>query len=223
LKIRVGIVIPAYNEEKTIENIVLSSSKYGVVIVVDDGSKDRTAQLARSSGAIVISHSTNKGYDQAIFTGLEKALEIELDFAITFDADGQHNSNEIKTVINKFIQKDSDLILGVRSKVPRFSEYMFNLYVVKRFNVLDILCGLKGYRLEKIKGYLNNIPESSVGTELAFRCLKNRMKIDQVPVTINLRKDNSRYGSIIVANFKIMKALLLLILKFDLFDFLIVK
>ena len=73
---RIGIVIPALNESLTIENIVKTVVKYGLPIVVDDGSVDDTSKLAVSAGAVVVSHLQNCGYDCALNSGFKKADEL---------------------------------------------------------------------------------------------------------------------------------------------------
>ena len=87
---RVAIVIPAFNEEEAISAVVSGISAYGTAIVVNDGSTDNTQQVAAAAGALVVSHEVNRGYDNALATGLAKAVAEQFDFAITLDGDGQH-------------------------------------------------------------------------------------------------------------------------------------
>ena len=70
-----AIIVPALNEEKTIENVITRIKEKGTVIVINDGSSDRTSEIAENSGAIVINHSFNKGYDEALNTGFKYAYE----------------------------------------------------------------------------------------------------------------------------------------------------
>ena len=95
-KSQVAIVIPAFNEESTISNVVQSVTQYGVVIVVNDTSTDKTEQMAEGAGAILVNHKENKGYDGALNSGFAKAKELNCDIVITFDADGQHNEEYIQ-------------------------------------------------------------------------------------------------------------------------------
>ena len=88
---RVAIVIPAFNEEKTISKVVRAANKFGKSIVVNDGSKDNTGEIAKRSGAIVFMHKINLGYDAALNTGFKKAAKLKFDYIITLDADGQHD------------------------------------------------------------------------------------------------------------------------------------
>ena len=73
---KVAIVIPALNEQKTISDVISGAKDYGTIIVVDDGSKDLTAKISISAGAIVVSHKSNLGYDTALYSGFCKAIKV---------------------------------------------------------------------------------------------------------------------------------------------------
>ena len=120
-----AIVIPAYNEEKTIFQVIKSLPKNlpGIsridVVVVDDGSRDRTGILARRAGALVLRHEINLGYGASCITGLKKALLDKYDLTITLDADGQHDPREIINFIKEYEKTKSDFIAGTRLKHDR--------------------------------------------------------------------------------------------------------
>jgi len=95
------IVIPAYNEELTIGSVVALAKKYGDVLVVDDGSKDKTSKIAQEVGAVVLRHEVNKGKGQALKTGFNYALRNGYDIVVCIDADGQQNPNEIHLETNR--------------------------------------------------------------------------------------------------------------------------
>ncbi|MDN5319832.1 MAG: hypothetical protein PWP49_252 [Thermococcaceae archaeon] len=105
------IVIPAYNEELTIGSVVALAKKYGDVLVVDDGSKDRTSEIAQNAGAIVIRHDVNKGKGAALKTGFGYALANGYDVVVTLDADGQHN---IPLLLKPILKGEADLVIGSR-------------------------------------------------------------------------------------------------------------
>ena len=92
---RVAIVIPAFNEEEAISRVVNGISGYGTVIVVNDGSTDNTEQVALASGALVVSHDLNRGYDKALATGLLKALGEQFDFALLLTGMGSMLPNSL--------------------------------------------------------------------------------------------------------------------------------
>ncbi|MEM2907600.1 MAG: glycosyltransferase family 2 protein, partial [Candidatus Hadarchaeales archaeon] len=108
------IVMPAYNEERSIGRVIdaLRAEGWTNIIVVDDGSRDRTAEIARSKGAVVVSHPKNMGLGAALRTGLREALERGADSAVTFDADGQHDPKAIRELIAAL--DEADVVIGVR-------------------------------------------------------------------------------------------------------------
>jgi glycosyltransferase involved in cell wall biosynthesis len=108
-------VIPAYNEETRIAPVVREAAKYvDAVIVVDDGSTDRTAQAAAESGATVVKHAANLGKGAALSTGLARAVEGGFTAAITLDADGQHDPRDIPRFLDEFRASRADIIIGTR-------------------------------------------------------------------------------------------------------------
>ncbi len=205
---RAVIVIPAYNEERTLPGVIKSVKKYGDVIVVNDASTDMTERVANNFGAIVVNHKINKGYDQALNSGFLKAHELNFDAVITFDADGQHSSDMLPIFLSK-LSSGTDLVLGIRPKVQRFSELIFKLYTITRFNWSDPLCGMKGYsmKLYESMGCFNSF--NSIGTELATYAIVNDFKYCKIKVPVFNRKDKPRFASIFRANLIILKALYL--------------
>jgi len=200
------VVIPAYNEELSIQRVVKNILKYTRVIVVDDGSNDKTAAIAKNEGCEVVIHNFNKGYDQAITSGMQKALELGFDYAITMDADGQHNPDTITSFINEF-DKGADLVIGIRNKRQRIAESIFAKVSRMLWGIKDPLCGMKGYRLSLVKLAGKFDSYGSIGTELTIRAAKAGFKIHQVPVDMFERKGAPRFGNGIRPNLKIMRAL----------------
>ena len=204
---RVGIVIPAFNEELTIAQVVNSVKGYGYAIVVNDASTDRTRKIAEGAGAIVINHKDNKGYDGALNSGFKRAEELDCDIVVTFDADGQHSASMLKEYI-KHLRNGKDLVLGVRPRPARVSEWLFMLYTRVCLNWKDPLCGMKGYsmNLYKKQGFFNSY--NSINTELAFFGLLNKFPYVQVDIPIIKRQDSPRFASTLRSNFYIILALI---------------
>ncbi len=95
-KPKVVAAVPCFNTERYIEDVVTRARKYvDLVIVIDDGSSDGTADVARAAGALVISHSKNGGYGKAIKSCFEAARTNGADVLVILDGDGQHNPDEI--------------------------------------------------------------------------------------------------------------------------------
>jgi glycosyltransferase involved in cell wall biosynthesis len=212
-KYQIAIVIPAFNEAVTIFNVVQSVKEYGVVIVVNDASTDKTRQLAEDAGATVVSHNKNKGYDGALNSGFSKANELNCDVVITFDADGQHNKKYIKEYID-LIEQGFCVVIGTRNKLQRMSEYFFSWVATWRWGIKDPLCGVKAYHIDIFSqlGYFDSY--SSIGTELAIYAAHKNIKIAQRPIKIKDRQDKSRFGSSFSANIVILRALWLGIKKY---------
>lgn len=111
------VVMPAYNEEANIDRVIraLHGIAPGVdILVVDDGSRDRTAELARQAGATVICHPFNMGYGAACQTGFKYARRHDYDFVVQMDADGQHEPRSILTLLAAVMEPDVDIALGSR-------------------------------------------------------------------------------------------------------------
>jgi glycosyltransferase involved in cell wall biosynthesis len=208
-KLKIAIIIPAFNEENTISRVINSIKSYGIPIVVNDASTDRTETVANDAGAIVINHIHNEGYDKSLDSGFKKADALNCNYVVTFDADGQHDSNAIPLFINE-LKNGFDLVLGFRTKKQRFSELLFSFFTRNRLGWRDPLCGMKGYNIKLYKelGYFDSY--NSIGTELAFFGILNGYSFIELHVPIFHRSDHSRFTSI-SANFKILKSLLKLI------------
>jgi glycosyltransferase involved in cell wall biosynthesis len=112
---QISVILPAYNEEISVGSMVHLTKMYAdQVIVVDDGSSDRTADIARKAGAEVVVHEVNKGKGRALKTGFETALTLGADIIVTMDSDGQHNPGEIPKLVAPIVEGEADLVNGSR-------------------------------------------------------------------------------------------------------------
>lgn len=111
--VNITAIIPAYNEESTIGSMVIVSKNYVErVIVIDDGSIDRTSEIAEIAGAKVIKHPENLGKGAALRTGFSQIGDT--DIIITLDGDGQHNPAEIPKIVSPIINGEADIVIGSR-------------------------------------------------------------------------------------------------------------
>jgi len=209
---KIAIVIPAFNEEKTIGTIVESVLIHGRAIVVDDGSADATAKIAKAAGAVVVQHRYNLGYDGALNSGFEKAISLGSEIIITFDADGQHSASLIHDYLTE-IDNGADVVVGIRNRRVRLSETIFSWISTKLWSIKDPQCGMKAYRSEVYKRLGHFDSYGSIGTELCIFAAKNNFQVAQVPFEINERVDEPRFGGFWDANWKIFRAIALGILR----------
>ena len=211
VKNKIAVVLPAYNEEKTIKKVIselseLLSEDIGF-IVVNDCSSDNTSVEARKTGCTVIDLKSNLGYALAIETGLKRALDDNYDFAVTVDADGQHPPATVKQVIDLIMTDDWDLVLASRNERPRFGELVFCLVYKALLKIPDPLCGLKAYRLDVFDSIGKFETFDSIGTELLTRyCLSKKSVNYEIKMKVRGRVDAPRFGSGINVNFRLIKS-----------------
>lgn len=210
----VWVVIPAYNEESSIPKVLddLKREGYNQIIVVDDGSSDDTSQVSKSKGVKVVQHMENKGLGAALRTGLEEALKLDADVAVTFDADGQHDPCEISKIINAI--DGSDIVIGVR--------YRDEMPLNKRIGnfILDVVTHLlggpftdsqSGFRAFNRKA-LNEISIQSdgyaVSSEIMMRTGEKKLRLNEVPINCRFTDYSKAQGTTIASGVKIFIDLL---------------
>ena len=202
-----AILIPALNEAKTISSVVQKVNKFGTPFVIDDGSTDETYYLAKKAGANLIKHKKNLGYDESLNSGFSKALLKGFKYVITFDADDQHDPKSIIDFVNS-LKNGSEVVCGIRNRKQRFAENIFSLYTYFKWGIKDPLCGMKAYSIDLYKELGHFDSYKSIGTELLLYALCKDSNFNQIPITVNVRKDLPRFGSALVTNMKIMLSLI---------------
>ena len=201
------VVIPAYNEEKTIGKLVSEIKKTCDVLVVDDFSKDGTRKASLENGAIVHSNKKNKGYSYSINFGIKKAQLLKYKYAITLDADGQHDPKYIFSFYDNL--QSFDLVCGERDFMQRFAEKFGSFITNFIYDIKDPLCGFKGYNLHNFLFLKNSSFEkyNLIGMELLFIALNNKLSVVQVPIKCRERFDENRFGNGFKINFQIIKSI----------------
>lgn len=194
---KVIAVIPAYNEEKTLESVVREVKRYCPVIVVNDGSEDNTEKIAKNAGATVISHRKNMGYGKSLKDGVDEAIKLGADYIITLDGDGQHNPEDIQKFIKAF-NIGADIISGSRflgtkiycSKKRKFAIQMLTVlfHIVSGLPLSDIQSGFRAYKKDvfirtKIKEF-----GMEFSIEIILKAKKQGFVFMEIPIEIKYSK-----------------------------------
>jgi len=211
--------IPAYNEEKTIAEVVLKAGCHvGKVLVCDDGSKDRTQMIARKNGAHVLEHEKNMGYGATMQTLFIKARELDADVLVVFDGDGQHDPDEIPELVKPVLEGRADIVIGsrfmkdARRDIPLYRRIgiLVITLLAKIFSGCPITDAQSGFRAYSRKA-LEELKLTELGwgssVEVFFRAHDVGLKIFEVPVSCDYgdylkgaKHDPLRQGISIVAS-----------------------
>ena len=203
----ITIGIPAFNEEKNIGKVIISLKKIvNNIIVCDDGSTDLTKEIAEGLGAKVISHKKNMGYGEAIKSIFNEAKKNETDILVTFDADGQHRSEDIKSLTKPIIDQQAEIVIGSRflkneTNMPNYRKVgvkvltkVTNMSIKE--NLTDSQSGLRAYHKKVLQNI--NLTDSGMGisTEILIKGHQNKFKIVEVPIQILYGKDTSTHNPV---------------------------
>lgn len=191
----VVVVIPAFNEQRFIGSVVLRARQYAqTVVVVDDGSTDETAVVAREAGAHVIIHAHNQGKGGALNTGFAFARQMDADVVVTIDADGQHDVEEIAYVVRPVLGNEADIVIGSRyleptSDVPThrvIGHRAFNFITnqVSGTGVTDSQSGFRAFSRQAIQQITFSSSGFSVESEMQFLAREHGLRLFEVPITI---------------------------------------
>lgn len=190
---RVAIVIPAYNEERTIIDVIRGLRQYGflTLIVVDDGSSDRTGELACHEGVILLRHIINRGLGGALGTGITAALHLGAEAIVTFDADGQHDPDDIARLVEPIAKGEADVVIGSRMLEPTGMPYARQLanwsanivtYLLFRGWTTDSQSGLRAFSRRAAAQIQIMTNGMEVSSEIIAEIVKNRLKRKEVAV-----------------------------------------
>lgn len=199
---KILVVIPAYNEEKNIVPVLRELVEFGYnVIVVNDGSRDKTAEVAKNSGAIVLSHVTNRGQGAALATGTEYALKLGAEVIVHFDADGQFLVKDIEPAIKLIESGQAEIVFGSRflnevgeikapGSMPKFKRQVI-MPLARWFNKVFLGITLtdpqSGFRVlskkaaERIKWRQDGMAHCS---EILVLAVGSGLPISEVPITV---------------------------------------
>jgi glycosyltransferase involved in cell wall biosynthesis len=204
---KLAVIIPAWNEEKTIVKVIRKTPNKILgfssveVIVVDDGSKDNTASLAKKAGAMVVKHNRNRGYAVAFRTGLDAAMKAGAGVVVNIDADMQFNPQDIPKLTTAIVRDEADMVTASRlmnaKMIPvnmpkakiwgnRLFTGLINLITGERF--YDTQCGFRAYSQEAVLR-MNLFGTFNYSQELFIDLVNKGMRIKEVPVEVAYFKD----------------------------------
>ena len=189
MKKKIFAIIPAYNEEKLISRVIKETKKYvDKVIVVDDGGKDKTAEIAEKSKAIVLRHLVNLGKGAALKTGCDYAVKNKADIIIAVDADAQHNPKEIPKFLESI--KKYDIVLAYRKLNKNMPVILKvgNWFINKTLNFLygikikDSQCGYRAFTLKAYKKLRWKAADYSMESEMIAKIGKYNLRYAEIPI-----------------------------------------
>jgi len=190
----IAIVIPAYNEEKRVGSVVKDARAFAdCVIVVDDGSTDKTGDVAAAAGATVIRHPQNAGAGAATMTGIEVARLQGATTLITLDADGQHDPKDIPKLLQPIKDGAADIVFanrfGQKNKIPAIRR-VFNAignivtFVATGIWAADSQCGFKVFGPKALKQVDLRMRGFEFCTEIVREAAIHRWRIAEIPTKV---------------------------------------
>lgn len=196
------VIVPAFMEERKIGAVVRRIREYaGQVIVVDDGSSDRTAAEAAAAGARVIRHEHNQGKGAAMDTGFAFAREHDFDYVITMDADGQHDPADIPKFVEGYLRTGIPVLIGNRmgqtSRMPlvrRWTNRLMSWYLsrVMRQYVPDTQCGFRLYRCDVIPFVSAEAKRYAAESEMLLHIAARGIRMDAIPIAVIYGDEKSK-------------------------------
>jgi glycosyltransferase involved in cell wall biosynthesis len=189
MKKKIFAVIAAYNEARYINQVVKETKKYvGNVIVVDDGSKDKTKEIAEKSKAIVLRHVVNLGKGAAVKTGCDYAVKNKADIIILIDADSQHDPDDIPKFLESL--KNYEVVMAYRKQKKNmpFVLKLGNWIINKTINYLygveikDSQCGYRAFTAKAYKKLKWESSDYSIESEMIAKIGKYKLSYHEIPI-----------------------------------------
>lgn len=220
----VWVIIPAYNEEKVIGQVVNDVLPVAhTVVVVDDASRDTTAEEALRNGALVLNHRVNRGQGAALQTGIEYALEQGADIIVHFDADGQHQGADIPRFIGPILRGEADVVLGSRflskrNTIPFIRSCVLKLgilftWLYSGIKLTDTHNGFRAFSATSARSIRITENRMAHASEILHEIARQKLKCKEVPVSVlyteySLAKGQSSSNAVRIAGRLIWKTLL---------------
>ncbi|HEX8409966.1 MAG TPA: glycosyltransferase family 2 protein [Thermoanaerobaculia bacterium] len=210
-----SVVIPAYNEAEAIGAVVAELVARGhEVIVVDDGSRDSTADVAKRQGAIVLRHAINRGQGAALQTGIACALQRGAEEIVTFDSDGQHAAEDVETLVAPLRAGRADVVLGSRfigttEGMPRRRKAILAAAVIftrlaSGVRVTDTHNGLRAFTRAAAAKLDIRLDRMAHASELLDQIVRHELRYEEVPVHVRYTDYSRRKGQSSFAALRIL-------------------
>lgn len=199
---KILVVIPAYNEEENILQVIDHIRKnfsQADILVINDCSTDSTAEVLRKSGVAYVNLPFNLGIGGAVQTGYKYAEKMGYDIAVQIDADGQHDSIYLQSVIEPIVQKEADIVIGSRfidnegfqsTAARRLGIKILSILIrcLSRIKVLDVTSGFRAVNKKFISMYANDYPGDYPEPEAIVMAAAQNALIKEVPVVMKERQ-----------------------------------
>jgi len=194
-KSKIYIIIPAFNEERVINDVLGEVKKAGYknIIVIDDGSYDKTYEKAEIvENAIVLKHFINRGKGATIKTGMEAAKLLGAEIVVTMDGDGQHNPEDIQKMI-ALIQEGNDVVLGTRLKNPKgmpfykiIANHIGNFFTWGIYGlwVTDSQSGFRAYSPKALNLIETKTDRYEYDSEVIREISRHKLKYAETPIEV---------------------------------------
>ncbi|WP_224332690.1 glycosyltransferase family 2 protein [Haloprofundus halobius] len=223
--------IPAYNEEKAVGPVVAEASEYAdIVVVVDDGSVDETAERAAEAGAVVVEHPENRGYGAALRTLFEEGHRRNASSLVVLDADGQHNASDVQRLLRRQQECNADIVIGSRftgsvtSDIPlyrRFGIWIINVLtnvglgsLRKENRISDTQSGFRAYGPRAIWTLAEDetLGENMrASTDILFHARKRGYQIDEVGIKVRYDLEDTYTENPVTHGYSVVNGVLRLI------------
>ena len=198
---KICVIIPAFNEQDSILEVVRSlKSEHPdfTIVVINDCSTDKTENVAKSSGAEVISLTNNLGIGGAVQTGMLYAMKEKFDIAVQFDGDGQHLAHEIQKIIEPLVYGRADLVIGSRwldgnrfesNKSRRIGSLILCRLVSWKSQIkfTDVTSGFRAFNKDSINLFSASYPKDFAEITAILSAHENRLRVVEVPVEMKKR------------------------------------
>jgi glycosyltransferase involved in cell wall biosynthesis len=218
------VVVPAHNEEDSVATVIgeiRAADPDFEIVVVDDGSTDRTTESAEKAGAIVLKLPFNLGIGGAVQTGYQYALENDFDLAVQVDGDGQHDPSEIARLLEPILEGRADMVVGTRfvegggyrgTRMRRVGIHIFAAIVsmLVRARVTDTTSGFRAVNRKAIRLFAADYPHDYPEVEATVVLARHGLRMIEVPVQMRVRETGNSSITALRSVYYMIKVLLAL-------------